>query len=153
MSSPRESLAAQQAELVASLTSGTPAPPEFDPRRIALAAQTLINKRAKSVANSWPVLAYSLGDDFKPLFTTYAKTLATPPEGEIADGRAFARHLLAHHQLPEEAHLQLLVHETSTGFPVRVARVGKSKRPVLALRIPGVGVRLVSISRTKPPPP
>jgi hypothetical protein len=152
MPTPRESLAQQQAAVVASLTSANPPPPDFDATRIALAAQTLINKRAKSVAATWPTLPQSLRDQFKPLFAAYAQANAIPPEGAIADGRAFARHLLANRQLPEPAHLQLLIHETSNAFPIRLARVGASRRPVLALRIPGVGVRLISLSRTKPPP-
>lgn len=91
-------LAAQQAQLVAALTTGAPGPECIDPVRLAIAVKALLRKRADEVGRRWPLLAAALGPDWHRLFAAWAKN--RPTRGSLRDGWDFARHLQAAGQLP-----------------------------------------------------
>lgn len=83
------SLADRQAELVASLTSGSPVPPGFDPRLVETARVALLRKRAGEVARSWPALAAAHGPKWKHEFAQWAAK--RPTQGSLRDGWDLAR--------------------------------------------------------------
>ncbi len=70
----RERLAAAQAELLHALLGDGEPPAGFDPERLRVEAQALRNKRRGIVAMLRPDVADELGDRFRPLFDTYART-------------------------------------------------------------------------------
>jgi hypothetical protein len=85
------SLADRQAELVTTLTSGSPVPPGFDPRLIETARAALLRKRAGEVARTWPALAAAYGPNWKREFARWAAT--RPTQGSLRDGWNMARDL------------------------------------------------------------
>ncbi|NYI07947.1 hypothetical protein FHU37_004976 [Allostreptomyces psammosilenae] len=96
----RGRLAAAQAELLAALVAGGPAPAGFDPARLRTQAAALAAKRRRVARRVWPELAHALGDRFDPLFDDYAARHPRPAEGARADVRAFAADLRARGLLP-----------------------------------------------------
>ena len=70
--SPRERLAAAQAELLRALLAGADPPAGFDPERLAVEADALRAKRRRIVAHLRPDVPAALGDRFGSLFDAYA---------------------------------------------------------------------------------
>jgi hypothetical protein len=132
----RQSLADQQARLVAALTAGAAPPAAFDPAQLSAAVRSLYRKRARAVAKTWPALAASLGDRFDDLFAAYAIAHPLPVDGALADGHVFADHLRRANELPDPARVELLLHQTTRGWPIRLARLRDAHRLALALRLP-----------------
>jgi hypothetical protein len=136
----RQALAAQQAQLVAALTAGAAPPAAFDPAQLHVAARALHRKRARAVAKTWPALARSLGHRFHDRFTGYATGHPLPATGPAADGCAFAEYLLRENDLPDHARVELLLYRTSSGWPLGCLRLAQSRRLVIALRLPLLGL-------------
>lgn len=142
-------LAAEQAALVASLVGTAAVPMGFDTHAIHLARQSLVRKRCRAVAKTWPVLASSLKAEFSTIFTRFAAQHALPASGgAFADGYFFTRWLLQQHQLPEPAFIEwfsvtLRFKATTDGVQLRrwpslLLRIkGKPFRLTIAVRIPG----------------
>ncbi|RSM61187.1 hypothetical protein DMH03_21045 [Amycolatopsis sp. WAC 01376] len=87
MTSPRERLAAQQAELLKALLAGGDAPAGFDADRLRIEANVLRNKQSRLVAYLRPDLAEALGDRFGALFREYA---TSSPKTDAIRARAYA---------------------------------------------------------------
>ena len=142
----RASLADDQARLVAALAGRGHVPDGFDAARVSLAATTLVAKRRKCVARARPMLAGSLGDRFVERFAAFAAAEPPHPGGPAADGQAFAEWLDRQGLLPEPAVPELLaasLWHRRRRFGVRVRRA--SGRIWLAIRLPALGVRLLSL--------
>ena len=142
----RATLAADQARLVAALGRGADVPDGFDVPRVHLAAQTLLAKRQKGVAYTWPRLAGSLGDRFDERFSAFAAKHPPDPTGPAADGLAFARWLdrqglLADTIASDFIRSQLQHGRRPVGLTVRRA----GGRLWLGVRLPMAGVRLLSV--------
>lgn len=86
-------LAAQQRALVAALVAGAPVPAGFDQRLIGIAREALLRKRAREVAQQWPLLAAGLGERWLATFADWAGGRA--PQGALRDGWNLARSLRA----------------------------------------------------------
>ncbi len=135
----RDRLAARQAELVAALVAGGPAPAGFDSGRLTATRCVLIDKRRAAVAAAWPALAGLPG--FAAHFA--ASAAGRPPAGRYADGLAFARSI--HADLDEEARAELLTALSAhRRFALRLDRHPHG-RTLLLLRAPGLGLRIVRI--------
>jgi hypothetical protein len=153
----RARLAAQQAALVTALMARGEPPAGFDAARLRAAAASLARKRARAAARAWPGLAQALGPRFGGLFAAYAEAVTLPHQGgPLADGRAFAGWLAARGELPEAARLQAMAVDlhyaaTRTGLvprrrpTVRVAWLRRSRRLIVAVRLPWLGERWLSI--------
>ena len=136
----RHVLREQQERLVEALTADSPPPEGFDSDRVGLAARTLINKRMRAVVKAWPGLAQSLGAEFEKLFADFARGGSAPDGGAAADAEALSRYLGQTGRLGDEAFVKLLARRAHRGFPIRVARLPRSGRRVLAVRVPWWGV-------------
>lgn len=79
----------QQAALVRALVSGDPAPPGFDRAAVAAAAEALLRKRGREIAEHYPALAYAAGPDFLDRFVEWARH--RPKTGTATDAARFAR--------------------------------------------------------------
>jgi hypothetical protein len=143
----RQSLADQQSGLIDALAAAGPPPAGFDAARVGLAAQTLVNKRARSVAKAWPALARALDGEFESRFARYAADHPLPPGGALDDGQEFAEHLLATGEIPDVAHLELLFHRSARGFPARFARLCQSGRIVVVFRTLWRRICCISVGR------
>ncbi|MBM7787127.1 hypothetical protein [Tenggerimyces flavus] len=101
MTTARERLAAQQAQLLRALLAGGTAPPGFDPRHLDTAATTLRNKRRRIVGRLRPDLFEQVGDRFAELFDRYA---AEHPKDQHTrarpDADRFGSWLAEHKELP-----------------------------------------------------
>ncbi|KZB80616.1 hypothetical protein [Amycolatopsis regifaucium] len=87
MTSPRERLAGQQAQLLKALLAGGEAPAGFDAGRLHIEANVLRNKQSRLAAYLRPDLAETLGDRFGALFREYA---ASHPKTDAIRARAYA---------------------------------------------------------------
>jgi hypothetical protein len=152
----RARLAAQQAELVASLLGSAAPPPGFDEERLQAAAEALAIKRERSLAKAWPALAASLRDRFHPQFAAYAASHPLPPGGPKEDGFRFAKVLLSTGSLPDDGHRELLALSLRHSLrgdglrrraaPALVAGVlRQSPCLVVGFRVPMLGERWLSI--------
>ncbi|WP_439655828.1 hypothetical protein ACSHWB_25680 [Lentzea sp. HUAS TT2] len=72
LSTARERLATQQAELLNALLANGPAPAGFDEQRLVVERRALLSKRRGIVRMLGPAVADELGDRFRPLFDAYA---------------------------------------------------------------------------------
>ncbi|MGW5054497.1 hypothetical protein [Actinokineospora sp. NPDC004072] len=94
MTTPREELARQQSALLHALLTDTPPPPGFDPRMLAIESAALLAKRRRINTLVDPETAATLGDDYRPLFDTYAKAHPRPSgtraRADAANFRAWA---------------------------------------------------------------
>jgi hypothetical protein len=147
----RAELAARQAALVAALTAGAAPPAGFDTRRLRAAAASLAVKRRRAVARAWPGLAGVLDERF----TAFTASTPLPRDGgPLADGRAFVRWLGG--AAPAACRLQALAVDlryarTAGGLVARrgpvlkVVVLPEPRRLVLALRLPGLGERWLTI--------
>lgn len=149
--SARERLAKAQAELARALGMGEPVPAGFDAARVGATAEALGAKRRRLVQRTWPVLAAALGEGFAGRFEAWAREnplLGVEPN-PLADGRRFAGSLRAAGTFPAEAEEEWLAFElrwrltdeggltARRGVVLRTARVGRARRKVLAVRLPG----------------
>ncbi|WP_414937571.1 hypothetical protein [Amycolatopsis sp. cmx-11-51] len=87
MTSPRERLAGQQAELLKALLAGGDAPAGFEADRLRIEANVLRNKQRRLAAFLRPDLAEALGDRFAALFREYS---ASHPKTDTIRARAYA---------------------------------------------------------------
>ncbi len=155
----RARLAAQQATLVSALMARGEPPADFDGTRLRAAIVSLARKRARAVARAWPGLALELGRCLDERFAAYAADVPLPRAGgPLADGRAFARWLADRGELPEVGRLQALAVDlrfASTGSGLlprrgptcRIAWLRRSRRLVVAVRLPWLGERWLSFPR------
>lgn len=132
-------LAARQAALVAALVSGGVVPDGFDTERLAVAAAALLRKRARGVANAWPLLAAGCADAWPATFIDWAS--GRTPAGVLRDGWDFARHLYASGELPQLAQLELACREALMSYD--------GHRPPRRRRLPAVrrvgGITVVAV--------
>lgn len=118
----RSRYAARQAELLAALQGRAPAPEKFAPDDLSAASDSLLRKRTRAVAGSWPALAQSFGGRFGPAFASFARETPPPIEGDgLADGLAFALSLPTG-SLDEDARTELLLVRATTVLDGRGAR-------------------------------
>ena len=153
----RKRSAAAQLELVRALVSNETAPDGFDSSRIQATAEALLRKRSHAVARAWPELARSLGSSFDERFAMYARSRPiTDDGGPLADGRAFARVLGRENLLSEEVVVEALAFDlryqahsdrliARRGIWLGAARLDKMSRFVIAIRVPVLGERWISI--------
>ncbi len=87
MSTPRERLAEQQAELLKALLAGGAAPAGFDADRLRVEATVLRNKQSRLIAYLRPDLAEALGERFAASFREYA---TSHPKTDAIRARAYA---------------------------------------------------------------
>ncbi len=140
----REKLAGEQAALVSALVGQGTAPEGFDIEDVRIAAQSLLSKRVRTVARAWPKLHESLGEErFRQAFLEFAREHPLPPSASpFDDGLAFVRWYAKDRELTDNARLELLAAEMLT-HRIRIARLQESRRCVIAMRIPFIGVRRV----------
>ncbi len=130
-----------QGELVRALVGGGPAPAGFGHGRVASTRAALLRKRADAAARAWPAL--SCLPDFRVRFAAFAD--GRPPAGAYADGVAFARAVRS--DLDREARAeQLLAALARRRLAVAMDRRG-SGRPLVAVRVPFVGTRVLGLDR------
>ena len=153
----RSSLAAAQADLIRAIAIPSAAPPGFDTARLEVAARALVSKRSRAAARAWPALAGALGEQWREQFHAFAQTSPCPREGgPVADGYAFARFLRHAGKLPEEALLEVLAVElryrrvagglrARRGLAACASLVGSRRRLILAVRLPFMGERWLSL--------
>src|SRR5262245_2073419 len=146
----RARLGQMQAALMGALAGAATPPAGFDPIRLQAAARSLAAKRRRAVARAWPNLTAALGDRFGERFAAFAAQTPLPRwGGALADGRAFARWLLARQELPEAARLELLAVDLRyraradglvprRGPSLQIALLRQPRRLVVALRWPGL---------------
>jgi hypothetical protein len=139
-------LAEQQAQLVRALVRQGETPPGFDQERLRLAARSLVNKRLREVGRAWPALARCLGDGFMDRFRRFAEVHPPPAEGgPLVDGWAFAR-TVPETELDDEARLELFfVERYRSRLPVKVRWLSQGGRLVLGVRLPWLGVQVVTV--------
>ena len=140
----RERLGEQLADLTEALVAGAPMPPGFDPRLLAVARSSLLNKRAGEVAHTWPRLAAALGPQWRKTFREWAAD--RPPRGSLCDGFDFARYLAVTGGLPDGPARKAALAELA-------AREGywhyTGRRPPRPRRLPGWAKRWVGSARTR----
>jgi hypothetical protein len=153
----RRRLEEEQARLLRALAGHAAPPEEFDAARVRAAAEALAHKRARALARAWPGLARALGENFAGRFAAFAAVTPLPRAGgPLADGRAFAAHLVDRGGLPDAGRLEALavdLHHRRTpdglkprrGPAFKAARLRESRRLVLAVRLPWLGEHRVSI--------
>ncbi len=139
----RARLRQTQTELVRALVADGPIPAGFDPRRVAATRTALLHKRADAVARAWPALSCLPG--FRSRFTAFAAGRA--PVGAYADGMAFARAVRADLDEPARSE-QLMAAVARRRLAVAVDRQAGA-RPLVAIRAPFVGTRLLGSGRTR----
>ncbi|MEU5163272.1 DUF692 domain-containing protein [Streptomyces sp. NPDC020875] len=89
----RERLGIAQAALLSALVAGTPAPEEFDQRRLRVQSRALAVKRSRVVAKIAPELPEILGREYRAAFLAYARNRPMR-SGYRRDAMSFAEHLL-----------------------------------------------------------
>ncbi|KDN21066.1 hypothetical protein [Amycolatopsis rifamycinica] len=98
----RADLARRQAELLAALLAGGPAPEGFDPARLRVEATVLRRKHGRVLAYQRPELVEALGERYGPLFAEF--TAARPKKAAERSGAyadAFVTWLIEGGHLPK----------------------------------------------------
>jgi len=113
--------------------------------RLDEAARELRARRREAVAKQWPAVAGALGDEYEALFDAYATKADAPTGGTQADARAFLRQLRAKGKLPDQLSVTLLRNARSI-WPMRMARLRERRGVALAVKVPGIGVKVWSIA-------
>jgi hypothetical protein len=156
----RKKLATIQTELLRALTQKEIPPEGFDPVRIQATADTLVRKRARAVAKTWPALTQALGERFNEKFAAFAALTPIPNEGgALADGRAFALALAHNEELPDAGKLEALrvdLHYTTRkerllprrAFGFAGVLLKQPRRLVLAIWLPRFGERWFTVPLT-----
>lgn len=141
----REGYAASQAQLLDALLRGGDYPAGFATAQARAAGHSLRRKRAHVVSGMWPALAHELGEEFAPLFDSFARTSDRPASGDpLADGLAFACSLSQRGRpLGDAARTELLLARAALrrrGLFVRVAWLRRPHPRVLVVaRVPWLG--------------
>src|ERR1051325_799046 len=146
----RQRLADAQTELVRALVCNQNAPMAFDAARVRVTADTLLRKRARTVAHAWPKLARALGPLFDDRFVDYARRTATPDGGPLVDGRMFARALERAGELPDAARMETLAFDARykldgnritarRRFAFGAMRLRSSARLIIVIGLPVIG--------------
>lgn len=142
-----------QAQLVRALIEGTDAPATFDHERLEAAAEALLSKRARAVAQAWPQLARAMNDVFGGRFANYARGNPLPHDGSpLADGRVFIAWLEHAGLLTDEGRLEALAFDARyrlgndavirrRGPVLRVLRLNTMHRLIIVVRLPLLGER------------
>ena len=141
----RQALAQQQAQLVRALKTGE-AGARFDDARLSTAAESLLNKRTRSIEKMWPTVAELMNGDVNRRVREYAHEHPFAPDGP-EDGFRFARWLLCRHDISDDIRIAALVGLTQQGFPVRVSHLYLSRGLVMAWRSPWGRVRVLRFRR------
>ncbi len=153
----RTRLAAVQADLMRALTGQAAALPGADAGRLRATADALLKKRRRSLARAWPALVQALGSRFLERFAAFAAKTSLPREGgALADGRAFVRFLAQVGDLPDAGRLEALAVDLRysrcggglaprRGPALRIALLNHPRRLVLAVRLPWLGEKRLSI--------
>ncbi|MFH8366667.1 DUF692 domain-containing protein [Streptomyces sp. NPDC018031] len=133
----RERLALAQTSLLSALVAGTPAPEGFDRGRLKVQNRALVVKRAGVVAKIAPELPDILGAGFRPAYLRYARSRPMTG-GYRRDALAFAEHLLAAGELPEDTRRRLrdwwLERAEPAPASARLARLLRAARRALRRR-------------------
>ena len=87
------SLAARQRQVLDAVTGTAAIPDGFAAFNVDVARRALLDKRARELHYTWPILAASLGEHLRPLFAEFAEH--RPTRGMRNDGYAFATWLEA----------------------------------------------------------
>jgi hypothetical protein len=86
----RAALAAEESSLLRALVRGEAAPPGYDPKRVALTASGLRQKRKRSLLRAWPIIEATLGEATEERLASYFAARPSVPEaGPWADGAHF----------------------------------------------------------------
>lgn len=151
MSAP-ESLAARQRRVLDAVTGTAAVPPGFEAFAVDVARRALLDKRARELHHGWPILAASLGDRLRPLFTEFAAR--RPTRGLRNDGYAFASWLAERGELPlagalelAEARVWWLWSDDSTPPRRHPGRVATARFP--GGRLVRVGTRVHTLGRPR----
>lgn len=154
----RAILAEQQRQLLKALCSGDPVPVDFDRASVETCGASLLIKRGRAAARSWPALERMLGErDFVTRFLNFARQTPLPEQGgPLSDGYAFAISLGNVVEWTDEARLEKLAIDiryrwTRRGLilrrapTLRILWIRKRQSLVLAIRLPWIGVRTVTL--------
>lgn len=146
----RDSLAARQSALVATLVAGGPLPPGFAPGPVEAARRALLRKRVGDVARHWPLLAAGLGAGWPATFARWAD--GRPTNGSLRDGWDLARDLRAAGTLPPLGAEELALREAAARYdgltPPRPRRLPAAARAGGAVAVQLAGrVRLLRPAR------
>lgn len=151
----RRQLAEGQEALLRALVAAHEPPAGFDAARVRLAADSLVAKRTRAAARTWPALARALGPSFGTRFAAFAARTPLPRQGgALADGLGFVRSL----PRPETGRLDDAAPFERLGVVLRYRRAGRdgslvprrgpaaagawlgqSRRWVVAVRVPPFG--------------
>ena len=107
-------LAQRQADLVAALVAGGPAPTGFDTARLDATRQALLRKRAGAAAVEWPLLAASLGAGWVREFARLRD--GHEPVGGLRDGWHVARALESSGELGPRAAAELAIRQAELRY-------------------------------------
>jgi hypothetical protein len=140
----RERLAAGQTALIDALAGYAVPPPGFDVSRVELAGQTLLSKRAKSIAKLWPNLAIALEADFSSLFNEFALHHPVDPNGPASEAFAFARWLDARRSLPPSASAEFVEAQLRRGPPIALRMRRSDGGFIVGVRLPLLGSRVLT---------
>jgi hypothetical protein len=137
----REDYGARQAELLAALRDPEKRPRGFEADDLTAASGSLVRKRARQVAASWPALAHELGEDYLTAFARFVRTTPPPVVGEgLADGLAFASSL-RELELTDHVRAEILLARGALkrGLYLGVARLHDPHRILVVVRVPRLG--------------
>lgn len=104
MSSARDRLEAEQADLLCALQRGEGGPAGLPPGDLKRTGNVLRSKRRRTLASCVPVTVTALGPDFPHQFELFAQQSAPLEDGKgPMDARAFLHFLQQRGRLPREA--------------------------------------------------
>jgi len=137
----RDQVSGEQEALVRALVGAAPPPPTFDADRVTTAAASLVGKRAREVADSWPQLARCLGPRLTERFLDWADSHPVPTgiSNPWADGLAFQLAEVSSSELDTDAIMerqrgraQAVVRRS--GGPGTPAKVRRRRGPLLLVK-------------------
>jgi len=157
----REELRRAQAAVLDHLLAGAVAPPAFSEESLAVARESLMNKRMRGVARCLPRLADALGAALAERFASYAaKRPSVPQGGPAADAWGFARDLRAQGLFPAAARPELASFALQFSFrgglvrrrrlAIRFARLGAPRRIALGVKLPRSAPRWFVVPSLRP---
>ena len=129
----RRQLADQQAQLVRALKTGQIDSELFASPGLSLAAQSLLNKRFRSIEKMWPEIAAVMKEQWRGCLRQYADQFPFADDGPD-DGRRFMRWLVRQPQISDEARVVALAALVRRGWPIRVVMLRASRSMMLAWR-------------------
>jgi hypothetical protein len=152
----REALQEQQFAVVEALTKTGRPPDGFNARKFQVAADSLLHKRARSLARAWPALARFLGSEFMDRFRAYASQVTSPPRGgPVVDGRQFAAFLSSRKMATPELREAMLLFDARYRIRSGLARERRLAikfttlrspiRLILVIKVPVAGVRIFTV--------